>query len=236
MSEKRIYITPDGPYEVQGGIPLAAEKTTVDEKGASVDWEPCRAYDEEETYYLCRCGRSSKKPFCDGSHEKVNFTGAETAAHGEELLAGAKVYTGPKLTLTDNEKLCASARFCDRGCGAWSAVEGCENEENRKLAIEEVGKCPSGRLTLKDDAGNEIEPALAQEISPMESTVHDCRGPLVVKGKISVRSADDHEFLPRNRMTLCRCGESKNKPFCDSSHVECPHMNLSVSPRTEWER
>ncbi|MDL2236266.1 CDGSH iron-sulfur domain-containing protein [Christensenellaceae bacterium OttesenSCG-928-K19] len=224
MGKKRIYITPDGPYEVQGGIPLRVQKTTVDEQGASVDWVPGRKYEVEETYHLCRCGHSGEKPFCDGSHERVDFAGAETAAYGEDIADGTLEYSGPELTLIDNEALCASARFCDRGINAWYAVEDSGKEENKALAIEEVGKCPSGRLTLKDKAGDVIEPSLPQAISLMESTVHDCRGPLVVTGEISVRSADDHEFLPRNRMTLCRCGESKNKPFCDSTHVECPHM------------
>lgn len=224
MEKKKIYITPDGPYEVQGDIPLRVEKTTVDEEGASVDWVPGEKYAVEGTYYLCRCGHSGKKPFCDGSHEKVDFAGAETAAYGEDIFEGSVEYGGPELTLEDNEKLCASARFCDRGINAWNAVEDSGKEENKALAIDEVCKCPSGRLTLKDKQGNAIEPGLPQQISPMESTVHECRGPLVVTGSISVRSADDHEFLPRGRMTLCRCGESKNKPFCDSTHVECAHM------------
>jgi len=39
-----------------------------------------------------------------------------------------------------------------------------------------------------------------------------------VRGKIPIQSADGKIYEKRNRITLCRCGESLNKPFCDSSH------------------
>ena len=46
-------------------------------------------------------------------------------------------------------------------------------------------------------------------------------GPIWVRGGITVESADGREYEVRNRVTLCRCGQSSNKPFCDGSHVEC---------------
>ena len=44
-------------------------------------------------------------------------------------------------------------------------------------------------------------------------------GPLLVRGGIRVQSASGESYEIRNRQTLCRCGASSNKPFCDGSHA-----------------
>jgi len=220
---KRIYILPDGPYEVEGGAKLSQATNTVDEAEASVDWMDGKAYDTDETYYLCRCGHSSQKPFCDGTHEKVDFEGRETAPH-EFGSSDQTSYKGKNIELKDNESLCASMRFCDRGRNAWKYAEDSADANCMEMALDEVKKCPSGRLEVFDKEGNRIEPELDQEINAIEDAVHGCRGPLWVKGGIPVEGADGAEYQRRNRVTLCRCGESKNKPFCDSAHVYCKHM------------
>ncbi|MCK5391967.1 MAG: CDGSH iron-sulfur domain-containing protein [Deltaproteobacteria bacterium] len=50
----------NGPYEVSGDIGLNIN----DDMSLSND----------DPYYLCRCGASENKPFCDGSHKKINFS------------------------------------------------------------------------------------------------------------------------------------------------------------------
>lgn len=64
MSEARITIVPDGPLKVEGGVPLQ------DSDGNPVETR------EGKPYYLCRCGASTNKPFCDGTHSKIGFLGA----------------------------------------------------------------------------------------------------------------------------------------------------------------
>jgi CDGSH-type Zn-finger protein len=222
--KKKIYVMPDGPYEVSGGVRLRQVVNTADAGEASVDWVEKREYtDNDETYYLCRCGHSSKKPFCDGTHEKVDFTGKETAKRTADE-TDLQIYGGEELTLRDNESLCASMRFCDRGENAWNYVERSADERCKDRAIEEVSKCPSGRLTLFDKQGERIEPELEPGISPIEDAVHGCRGPLWVRGGIEVEGTHCTGYEKRNRVTLCRCGQSGNKPFCDSTHVYCGHM------------
>src|SRR3989344_5837069 len=44
-------------------------------------------------------------------------------------------------------------------------------------------------------------------------------GPLWIRGGIPVESASGEQYEVRNRVTLCRCGKSKNKPFCNGSHM-----------------
>ena len=45
-------------------------------------------------------------------------------------------------------------------------------------------------------------------------------GPIYVRGGIPIASLDGTPYEVRNRVALCRCGASQNKPFCDGSHVD----------------
>jgi CDGSH-type Zn-finger protein len=63
-----------------------------------------------------------------------------------------------------------------------------------------------------------IEPKFVKSIGLIEDPAMGVSGPIWVRGGILVESADGKTYKIRNRITLCRCGKSKNKPFCDSSH------------------
>ena len=54
--------------------------------------------------------------------------------------------------------------------------------------------------------------ARANTIVPMPD------GPLYVRGRVQLRSADGNVIVEDMRLALCRCGQSHNKPFCDNSH------------------
>ena len=158
-------------------------------------------------------------PFCDGSHARTGFDGTETATrepYGEE----AKAIVGPVMTLTDVEGLCALARFCDPNGGVWALVQETDNAEARRDFVRQTCDCPSGRLVAWDNAtGEPIEPHYEPSIGLVEDPVEECSGPLWVRGGIGIVSADGHHYEVRNRVTLCRCGASQNKPFCDGAHV-----------------
>jgi CDGSH-type Zn-finger protein len=64
----------------------------------------------------------------------------------------------------------------------------------------------------------EVEPQLEKSIGLIEDPSKGVDGPFWVRGGIPVYSAEWELYEIRNRMTLCRCGKSANKPFCDSSH------------------
>ncbi len=66
--------------------------------------------------------------------------------------------------------------------------------------------------------GKAIEPDLKPSIGIIEHPSEGISGPLWIKGGIPVISSDGSKYEVRNRMTLCRCGKSENKPFCDGSH------------------
>ena len=62
MAEVKITATKNGPYKVEGAIELFYEDRRIEASKTPV--------------FLCRCGASTKKPFCDGTHSKIGFQAA----------------------------------------------------------------------------------------------------------------------------------------------------------------
>ncbi len=216
---RRITVTKDGPYIVSGGLPLTIQSIQCDDEGNPVKWVQCKRYPSQENYSLCRCGRSSAKPYCDGTHARVGFDGTETASR-EPYLNRAEKIEGPGLDLTDAKDLCAVARFCHKGGGTWNLTANSDDPQARDLAIDEAGKCPSGRLVAWDkETGKRIEPDFEQTVAVVEDPQKRVSGPIWVRGGVPVQSAEGATYEVRNRATLCRCGKSQNKPFCDGNHI-----------------
>lgn len=213
----KIQISKNGPYIVTGGVPLARQRLVCDAEGEAVEWREGRSYPVGETYALCRCGATGTPPFCDGSHRGIHFDGTETASR-VPYLERAEWTEGDGIRLSDATGLCSHARFCIRGEGIWDLVERSSDPAARKMALEMAANCHSGRLVIRDSqSGEPIEPAFKPSIGVVEEP-EGRSGPLWVRGGIPVISADGTAYEVRNRMTLCRCGRSANKPFCDGSH------------------
>jgi CDGSH-type Zn-finger protein len=215
----QVTVSENGPYLVVGDIPLARQTIVADAEGGSETWQEGELIVHRPKYALCRCGDSQSKPFCDGSHLKNGFDGTETASR-EPYLKQAKTFDGPTLALTDAEQLCAFARFCDPHGQVWAQVSQTDNPQVRAQFARQVNHCPSGRLVAWDKAtGQPVETALPVSIGLIEDPPEHCSGPLWLRGNIPVIAADGFAYEVRNRVTLCRCGQSKNKPFCDGSHA-----------------
>ena len=215
--DMQITVTQNGPYRVTGSVPLVPRTIVTDDEGFSVEWGEGEPYTTEAAYDLCRCGASKTAPFCDGACED-GFDGTETASR-KPYLEQADEEVGPNLILTDAENLCAYARFCDPGGQIWSLVQE-PDDASTELAIREGKLCPSGRLVTWDketQTQNEAndEPCIGVIQDPSEG----CSGPLAVRGGIQVIAADGFAYERRNRQTLCRCGQSDNKPFCNGAHA-----------------
>ena len=219
-TQYRIKLTRNGPIIVSGGVPLFEFFIRQDGDGYCHGWRQGKKYETAETYALCRCGRSKNKPFCDGSHHlPPEFDGPETASRTPFMEQAGKVI-GPELTLAEVPPLCSESRFCQRAGGTWRLVAKSDDDFARRTAIEEAADCPSGRLVLLDKSGKEIEPVFAPSIGVVEDSPLGLSGPLWVRGGIPIESADGFTYETRNRVTLCRCGQSKNMPFCDGRHLE----------------
>jgi CDGSH-type Zn-finger protein len=215
----KIQVTKDGPYLVSGDLPLSEQRIVTNAEGDSLDYREEKKFPAQAQYALCRCGESANKPFCDGSHKKVQFDGTETASH-KPYLQQAETIEGPTMVLTDQENLCAFARFCDPKGRIWNLIKQTNNPEVRQIVEHEAGHCPAGRLVVWDrETGKAIEPEFEPSLGLIEDTDKKVSGPIWVRGGIPVISADGKTYEIRNRMTLCRCGRSDNKPFCNGAHA-----------------
>jgi CDGSH-type Zn-finger protein/uncharacterized Fe-S cluster protein YjdI len=122
---------------------------------------------------------------------------------------------GDKITLNFDGKRCIHARFCVTGAprtflanvqGPWIHPDATPVE----ALVEVAHRCPSGAITyVRHDGG-------AGESPPDVNTAYlRENGPVAIQGELSLNGRSIG-----TRATLCRCGESKNKPFCDGTHAE----------------
>jgi CDGSH-type Zn-finger protein/truncated hemoglobin YjbI/ferredoxin len=215
----RIETQPDGPY-------LLTNVTTVrDWLGRDIRVPPQLA--------LCRCGESTRKPFCDGSHAEVGFTDAKDPARVPDRRDS---YPGVQVTVLDNRGTCAHSGFCtDRmptvfraGTEPFVAPSGGRMDE----IVRAARACPSGALSFAVD-GREAREQVDQDRGPVVEVSRD--GPYRVTGGISLLD-DAGAPVARNagasleHYSLCRCGHSQNKPFCSGMHY---YVNFADPPMPE---
>jgi CDGSH-type Zn-finger protein len=220
---KKITIILNGPYRVKGKVPLVRKTQVVSEYGEPLTWKKEGAVETEaEEYELCRCGQSGQKPFCDGTHCTVDFDGTERAKTSGPSDYKKTLRGGTRLIVMKEPSLCMNSGFCgmhDKNLSQFVAATG--DTKMRSLVMAMIERCPSGALTYKIEEGDvEIEPDLPQQIASTTEITSDgpITGPLWVTGCIEIERSDGQPFDARNRVTLCNCGLSYNKPLCDGTH------------------
>jgi len=223
---KMIEVRPNGSYLVSGNIPLVRKTQIVSEYGEPLTWKDDGEIPVEEPYYLCRCGASSTKPFCDRSHRAINFDGTENAPT-DNIEERWEKYPGSKnIVIRIDMNICTSAGFCANRMTTIAEMATHTNDTQvRALAIAMVEHCPSGALTYTLKEGDpDIEADLPQQIALTTEITTDgaILGPFWVTGGIPILRSDGQPFEIRNRVTLCNCGHSQIKPLCDGSHREHP--------------
>ena len=196
-----IEIRPDGPLAITGLERL------VDDQGKDI-------VHFQEVVKLCRCGGSMNKPFCDGTHKRNGFSGARVADGSEDKV---HTYAGPGITIHDNRSVCAHAGHCTDGLpdvfkyGSEPWIDPAGAIPQR--IVETIRRCPSGALSYGLDGAA----PKAEEWKPSVTVTKD--GPYAVLA-VDLPGVPFAKGVPRERYTLCRCGASKNKPFCDGSHYD----------------
>ncbi len=163
--------------------------------------------------FLCRCGGSANKPFCDGTHARKGFDGSK---QDDRVPDRRKDYQGDGITVHDNRGTCAHAAFCTDGLPAvfrsgerpWIDAGAATAEE----LIATIRRCPSGALSYSVDGTEHRDREASPEIELMPN------GPYMVRGGPALIDAEQGEGASKEHYTLCRCGGSKNKPFCDGTH------------------
>jgi CDGSH-type Zn-finger protein len=214
--QRRVVVRHNGPYVVEGGVRLLRTEILQTEHGEPYDWAEGPDFATDATYELCRCGRSERKPFCDGACERTGFDGTETADHGP-IAERREPWEGETVVLYDDRSLCTHAGFCTNlRTTVWALAEESGDEDAYAEFWSMVSQCPSGRLTFsrKDDTGTDVEPTFDPPSIGVEPDAS-----YWLRGGIPVVSEDGTPYEVRNRQTLCRCGFSRNKPFCDGSHT-----------------
>ncbi len=191
---------PDGPLQVSGTIVL------LDSRGETIA--------TDAKYWLCRCGSSANKPFCDGTHKQLGFSSTRLS---DPAKRGTKDYAGQHLTIHDNRSACAHAAHCvgqspevfRMNAKPWVNADADADAMDKTLAT--IRMCPSGALAYSVDG-------VLQEPAPRAPAIHITKdGPYAVVGGPQLNGDDTP--VSKEHFTLCRCGQSKNKPFCDGAHA-----------------
>ena len=162
---------------------------------------------------LCRCGGSGNKPFCDGTHGKNGFSDRKESSGKLDKRVD---FVGKRITIHDNRGICAHAGFCTDSLASvfklkqepWIDPDGATVDE----IIGAVKKCPSGALSYTIDGEEHRD----QDRDPMVTVTKN--GPYAVTGGIEIVGQTRGKGASTEHCTLCRCGGSRNKPFCDGTH------------------
>lgn len=126
-------------------------------------------------------------------------------------------YSGKRATVRWHGKLCIHIGECGRAKGdlfvtgrkPWCQPDAVSDDEVKEVVL----RCPSGALSVDYADGSN------QETADAENTVHvTYNGPLFVRGDLNIVGVAQDVPGLKFRAALCRCGQSKNKPFCDNSH------------------
>jgi len=211
--EQQITVTENGPYIVRGSVPVVSKRPVVSEHGEPLTWKTERSNEPKATVALCRCGHSSNKPYCDGTHASTDWDGSQNPPEGT-YSERATSYGGEGMEVLDDRPLCVHAGFCgNQVTNVWKMAAKTGDTQVRAQAMAMIERCPSGALayTVEDEL---VEPDLPAEVAVIPD------GPLWVSGGIEVTLSDGERLETRNRVTLCRCGQSASKPLCDGSHKD----------------
>ncbi|NJN52174.1 MAG: hypothetical protein HC809_10775 [Gammaproteobacteria bacterium] len=195
----RIDPKPDGPLHVSGVLSLSNSRG-----------EPLAI---EAQFWLCRCGGSSNKPFCDGTHKKNGFSSARLS---DPARRASMAYAGKNMTVHDNRSICAHAGHCtthspsvfSMAAKPWIKADA----DAVAKTVATIQMCPSGALAYSIDGVLHEHSARAPAIRITKD------GPYAVGGGPQLQG--DAAPVSKEHYTLCRCGQSKNKPFCDGAHWE----------------
>lgn len=215
-----ITVTEKGPYLVYGRPPFCEQFIMPDPNNESWYFQQGRHFSTEaEPTALCRCGASQRKPYCDGSHTRADWDPSLTAPD-RPLLADAEYTEGDALRLSDNPRYCVFARFCHPCGDAWTLTARSVNPKAQQLAIREASMCPGGRLTAWDKtSGRPYEFRFEPSLGLIEDIALGSSGGLWIRGGIPLRRENGARYEVRNRVVVCRCGQSANKPYCDGTHA-----------------
>ena len=190
----RVQLKKNGPYIVEGKFSLGESGPHIEQRAA-----------------LCRCGESDNKPLCDGTHKRVGFQSEDSGTEAKR-----QRYDGEDVSVSFSPSVCIHSAHCVQGAPTvfnveqepWVQPDAGTTDQIAKT----VAKCPTGALRYSRRDGKEEQPDDVASVQPIPD------GPYFLRGEMTIASADGHEVGEGLRIALCRCGQSKNRPFCDGTH------------------
>lgn len=192
-----------------GALVVKGQVRITDAKGNQIT-------SHKKTTQLCRCGASKKKPYCDRSHKRLKFDSSQSKDHTPD---GVEKYEGSEISIHYNRLLCSHAAICgdrleavfDSKRDPWIIPDNGSAEEIKEI----VKACPSGalRYSLPNEMPQHILSDSCSEINiEKDGPFHVCGIPFASERLAEGASSDKYD--------LCRCGASKNKPYCDGTHCD----------------
>lgn len=202
MSEPvEVNAFPNGPFKLKGVRELVYNGETLAAQG---------------TVYLCRCGESKNAPFCDGSHQTAGFSSDNPKARTKDVV----VWEGQRVRTRFNPNACMHVFYCKPLAElrkAELAHDGAEGQAAAEEIMRVVRSCPSGALSY------EVKGEQADIAAESGQEQGDGKVEVIAGGEIRIgrfTGIDPIEGLGTDKATLCRCGLSKNKPYCDGRHKQ----------------
>lgn len=181
--------------------------------------------------FLCRCGKSENKPFCDGSHILEEFNDEiDKNLTSNDL----KEYVGEKITIFFNDKICSHRGICyELQPDVFTGKDILPNDGNVEKIIEACKKCPSGALSYKLTNGvrNQVGEKKIKEIQ-LAKRQYGFDGPYEISGNIKLENSKNRPET-EDHYVLCRCGKSKNMPFCSGEHWKAKFIDENNDDKEE---
>lgn len=134
-------------------------------------------------------------------------------------MSKTKNYTNNEVTIVWEPEKCIHSGICVRGLGGvfkpkekpWIKIDAAPTDE----LVKQVKACPSGALSyFMNDKEDKTKETLETKVEVLEN------GPLLVYGTLHVTHKDGNQEIKNKTTAFCRCGSSKNKPYCDGTHVK----------------
>jgi len=204
-----VVVIHNGPYLVLGRADI------TDHLGVSVGHDGKSA--------LCRCGQSATKPTCDAACIRTGFDDAKSPGRIPDR---RDTYTGQQVAVFDNRGICQHSGLCtDRLAAVFHAdSEPFVTPSGGRMdeIVRAVRDCPSGALSFGID---EVEARRQVDWNGSRSATITITadGPYRLTGGIDVvdgalRPVRRAQGASDEHCAMCRCGQSRNKPFCSGMH------------------
>ena len=175
-------------------------------------------------------GNQATSRFAISTHFVNEFDGTETTDPRPTAERQVTFQGATNIVVRRDHSFCMEAGFCgNRLTDIEKMVALTGDTQVRAQVIAMAERCPSGSYTYAIQAGGpDIEPDLPQQIAITVEITSDgpIEGPLWVTGNIPIELSDGQLLETRNRVTLCNCGASKNKPLCDGTHRTLPERKI----------